>query len=298
MNDLFKKLDWGKIVAWMGAFLTVVAFVSFFVKDLPSLLGFGPKEMSQAEIVATLGALQSGKADAEFQLTQIAVANQQSANLSTQQALNAAQAGFQATLDAIHAEQDSFIATQNANVAAQSTANAASVFATQGALDAQATQNALAQIQPTATPAPVAVSDYRSLADASVSFQNNGQLDFSVKASQGIPDPAPEGLAYVWLLDTDHSAASGMQIADIGADVRVSVTASGGSWLGTVQTVASNGSLGDSFLFADIKVNGPNLSASLDPAALGIPGNFDWVARTLLGAETYPMLPESGHFSQ
>jgi hypothetical protein len=272
--------------------------VSFFIKDLPQLLGLGSKDLSQSEIIATMGALQAGKADAEFQLTQIAVANQQSANQSTQQALNVAQANFQATLDAIKLEQDSFIATQNASAALDATANAAHAFATQGALDAQATQNALAQIQPTATPAPVAVSDYRSLVDAAVSFQNNGLLEFSVKVSQNIPDPAPDGLAYVWLLDTDHSAASGMQIADIGADVRVSVTSSGGGWLGTVQTVASDGSLSDSFLFADIKVNGPNLAASLDSAALGIPASFDWVARALLGAETYPILPGSGHFSQ
>ena len=95
------------ILAWLGVIGTLLGIIGFFVSDLPGLLGGNQNQgLSEQDIVSTLSALQDDKERAELQLTAIAVANQQAANLSTQQAIAQQQAEFQATVDAIRAEQE------------------------------------------------------------------------------------------------------------------------------------------------------------------------------------------------
>jgi hypothetical protein len=290
------------ILAWLGVIGTLLGIFGFFVSDLPGILGNNQNQgLNEQDIVATLSALQDDKERAELQLTAIAVANQQAANQSTQQAIAQQQAEFQATLDAVRAEQEAFVSTQNAIAAVTATFDAANALGTQAALDVTATAAAIAQIPPTDTPAPTItptpapVGDFRSLVDASARTSDNGRLGFSMQTEQAIPDPAPDGLTYVWSLDTDRDPATGLAVQDIGVDMRITVKYDSDSWIGTVRSVAADGTLGDPFLFLDIRVEGASVSAILDGGDLGIPGSFDWVARVELEGQAYSFFPESGH---
>jgi len=291
------------ILAWLGVIGTLLGIIGFFVSDLPGLFGNNDPGLNEQDIVATLSALQGDKDRAELQLTQIAIANQQSANQATQQALQNQQAAFQATLDSVRAEQEAFVSTQNAIAAVTATFDAANALGTQAALDVTATAAAIAQIPPTNTPAPTItptpapVGDYRALVGATAGNSDNGRLSFTMQTTQAIPDPAPDGLTYVWSLDTDRDATTGLSVQDIGVDMRITVKFDSGSWIGTVRSVAADGTLGDPFLFLDININGASVSATLDGAELGIPGSFNWVARVELGGQAYSFFPESGHLT-
>src|SRR5688572_2719243 len=97
------------IVAWLGTIATLLGIISFFILDLPNILGGGggdPGGLSQADIISTMSALQEEKQDAQLQLTQIAVANAQAANQATQNALATQAAEFQSTLAIVRATQD------------------------------------------------------------------------------------------------------------------------------------------------------------------------------------------------
>ncbi len=290
------------ILAWLGVIGTILGIVGFFISDLPNLLHPGPQGLREEDIVATLIALQSGKDEAELQLTQIAVANLEAANLSTRQALDQQQADLQSTLGAIQAEREALVATSNAVAAMTATQAALDAVVTQAALDAAATQAALAQMTPTATPTPtetptpVLVVDHRSLISAQVAADPSG-LAFSVQVAQAIPAQPEEGLAYVWSLDTDRNPATGTSLQDIGVDMRVAVQFSAGTWVGTVRSIQADGAAGEPFFFVDVTSGGAALTAVLDPAMLGLPASFDWVARTELGDQAYSFFPQSGHMA-
>jgi hypothetical protein len=254
-------------------------------------------------VAATLIALDRERLQAEFQLTQIALENQQAANQNTQAAIDRQQADFQATLDAAEAEQADLVATSNAIAALTATADAADAQATGVAQNATATANFLAQLTPTntpvptATPQPAVVTDHRSIEVADVGLRG-GNLLFAMRVGQSIPDEPQEGLAYIWALDTDRDAETGLTVEDIGVDKRVIVTYTEGAWLGTVGIVQPDGTLGETFRFLDIEINGPNLVATLNPDELGLPTSFDWSARVELGEQTFsPFYPEGGHES-
>ncbi|GAB4481384.1 MAG: hypothetical protein Kow00124_29100 [Anaerolineae bacterium] len=308
----------GTILAWLGVIGTVLGIVGFFVSDLPGLFGGRGQGLSEEQVIATLAALQEGKQAAELQLTRIALDQLSAANQATQQAVAQQEAAIQGTLAAVRAEQDSFVATRNAiaaltatRAAQDATATAAAdVIATataQAAQDATATANWVAQITPTPTPTPTSaptptptptpelVSDHRLLAAADVSIGRDGLLVFSVRTAQPIPNLPADGLSYVWSLDTDRSPATGLALQDIGVDVRVAARFENGAWVGTVTTVGPEGPTGDPFLFLDISVSGTNLSATLDPAEVGLPTTFDWVARAELAGAAYSFMPVEGH---
>lgn len=286
------------VVAALGIISAITGIIGISVLDI---FGGGSDNLTQAEIIGTLAALQDDKQAAELQLTQIALENVQAANVSTQQAIAQQQADFQATLDAIQGEQDAVLATQNAQSAATATQDAADALATQAAQDAIATANAVAQILPTdtpvptATPVPAVVSDHRSLSSADVQFTNQGQISFSVRTDQPIPNEPQNGLAYVWSLDTDFNAETGLALQDIGVDVRVSAIYENGGWLGKVTVFQPDGTVGETFLFIDIGTNGPNLTADLTPGDVSIPSQFFWIARAELGGEAYSFVPSAGH---
>ncbi len=289
------------IIAWLGIIGTILGIIGFLISDLPALFREEPQGLSQEDIVATLVSLQSDKNQAELQLTQIALADRQLANQSTQQALNQQQAAFQTTLDAINAQRDAIVATNNAISAMTATADAANAAATQVARDATATADFLAQIVPTDTPVPTAtpvpepVTDYRSLAVADVQPGRDRTLVFTLRAAQPIPDAPPEGLAYVWSLDTDRNPETGFALQDIGVDTRVVVRFGDGTWIGKVIVVQPDGTPGETFLFLNIDVVGPNLAAILNPAEFALPVAFDWIARAELDGEAYSFFPVSGH---
>ncbi len=308
----------GTIIAWLGVIGTVLGIVGFFVSDLPGLFGGREHGLSEEQVIATLAALQEGKQAAELQLTQIALDQLSAANQATQQAFARQEAAIQGTLAAVRAEQDAFVATRNAIAALTATRAAQDATATaaaegiatataQAAQDATATANWLAQITPTFTPTPTStppptptptpepVSDHRLLAAADVSIGRDGLLAFSVRTAQPIPNTPADGLAYVWSLDTDRSASTGLALQDIGVDVRVAARFENGAWVGTVTAVGPEGAVGDPFLFLDISVSGTNLSATLDPASVGLPTTFDWVARAELGGVAYSFMPSEGH---
>jgi hypothetical protein len=64
-----------------------------------------------------------------------------------------------------------------------------------------------------------------------------------------------------------------------------------------VRSVADDGTLGEPFAFTDITIDGGLVQAVLDPEAVGLPTEFNWVVRAELGGETYSLLPEAGHLS-
>lgn len=295
------------IVAWLGIIGTLMGIVSFFILDLPNIIGGGGGgggSMSEASVIGTLAALQDEKNQAQLQLTQIAVANQQVANQQTQTALDQQVALFQATLDAARAAQDQVVATQNAVVAASATADAevqaANATATQVVLDQGATAAAIAQVTPTPTdsptntPEPEIVTDFRSISEASVALLGS-DIEFFAQTASPVPD-GQAGLAYVWLLDTDRDPTTGYTVQDIGVDLRAEITFESGAWVGVVRTIQPDGTVGDAFLFfSDVDVNGPRVGGLVEAA--GLAGGFDWVARSELGNETYSFFPASGHLT-
>lgn len=291
------------VLAWLGVVATILSIVGFFVSDLPALLGGNAKPGSEQDVSGTLVALEREKLQAEFQLTQIALENQQAANQSTQAAIDQQRANLQATLDEVEAGQADLVATSNAIAALTATADAADAQATEAAQNATATANFLAQLTPTGTPIPTAtpppavVIDHRSIEVADVGLRG-GNLLFAMRVGQPIPDEPQEGLSYIWALDTDRDPETGLALEDIGVDKRVVVTYAEGAWLGTVGIVQPDGTLGETFRFLDIEINGPNLVATLNPDELGLPTSFDWSARVELGDQTFsPFFPESGHAS-
>src|SRR5574341_1548687 len=110
-----KLPSWGTVLAWLGVLGTITGLIAFiFGGNLPDLLGLTTPGLSQEELLSTMIALQSDRADAELQLTQIAVANLAAANESTAQALDQLLSNSQATLTAVASGADSVLATQNA----------------------------------------------------------------------------------------------------------------------------------------------------------------------------------------
>jgi hypothetical protein len=289
------------ILAWLGVIGTILGIIGFFISDLPGLFGNQPEGLSEEQIIATLVALQDDKERAELQLTQIALENLRAANQATQQAINQQQADFQATLDAIQAEQEAVVATGNAVAAMTATADAANAAATQVAQDITATADFLAQITPTVTPTPTPtptpepVVDHRSLVAAAVQPTGEGTLQFAVQAAQPIPEEPQEGLAYVWSLDTDRDPETGLELQDIGVDVRLAVRFKDGAWIGRATVIQPDGTPGETFLFLDVTLDGALLVATLDPVELGLPLSFDWIARAELGGEAYSFWPADGH---
>lgn len=296
--------SWATLIAWIGTIGTLLGIIGFFLIDLPNILN--PTEgLSEQNIVATLAALQDEKNQAQLQLTQIALANLEAANQSTQQALAQQQAEVQATVGAVQTQQAEFLSTQNAIAAVTSTALAQNDQATAVVVTAQAAETAtaaaIAQIPPTETPlptetpVPAPVVDYRAVTSANVAVGRDGFLEFSMETAEPIPNEPPNGLVYVWLLDTDHNPETGWQVHDIGVDVRVTARFDNGTWIGRVATVQPDGTLGEPLLFADISANGPRLTATLNPVEVGIPPGFEWVARAELDTEEYALFPQEGH---
>lgn len=297
----------GTILAWLGVLGTILGIIGFFIDDLPGVVGGQPEGLTEAEIVGTLSALQDNAQAAEFQLTQIFLQNQQANNQATQNAFAQQQADFQATVDAVRAEQEVVVNTQNAIAAMtaaveaeQATANAA---ATQVAEAATATANWLAQITPTPTPLPTTtpipapVADYRSLVAASVAPGSEGRLEFTVQTEATIPENPPDGLTYVWSLDTDRNPETGLGVNDIGVDIRVAARYEDETWVGSVRSVQEDGTLNEPSYFLSIEPQGNVLVATLSPQDLLIPPFFNWVARAELGGEAYSFVPEDGHFA-
>jgi hypothetical protein len=299
--------SWGSILAVMGVIATILGVITGLISLAQfagqTVGGTNSANLSDQSVVATLGALQAAKDRAELQLTQYALAEQQSANQSTLNAINVVQANFQATVDAVNGKQDAFVSTQNAISGLTATADAAHAIGTQVALNAGATNAAVAQVTPTptalptSTPTPAPVADYRSLTGADVRGINDKKMDFSVQTAEAIPDQPPPGLAYAWLLDSDHNPATGLPVQDIGIDVRVTARFENGAWVGTLRPVQTDGSEGQALFFLDIRVNGNNLVADLDPSQMNLPASFDWVVRAQSDQETYQLFPPSGHFS-
>jgi hypothetical protein len=305
--------SWATLVAWLGVIGTILGIVGFFISDLPGFTGTDDPGLSEESIMATFAALQGEKDQAYLQLTQIALANQQAANEATQQALAQQEANFQGTLAAIRAEQDAFLATRNAiaaasatadaaNLAATAAADAANATATQDVLNVTATAAFIAQITPTPTetptlvPTPEPVNDYRALTGADVRLNNQGMLEFSAQTADVIPNEPPETLSYIWVLDTDQSAATGQEFQGLGIDMQVTVRYENGAWLGTVRRVQSDGTLGDPFLFfPDVNANGPNLTAGVSAAEMGLASLADWIARSELDGEMVSFYPLEGH---
>jgi len=296
-----------KIPSW-ATILGVLAGIGTLIGVISGIMGivgfFGvsaapTRGLTDEQIVATLSALSSAKDRAELQLTQYAVQEQAAANEGTRSAIDALQANLQATVAAGEAQQEAFVATQNYFSGLTATADTINAAATQSALDAGATQAAIAQVTqtptplPTATPPPAFVIDYRSLTGADVRLSGKG-VEFSVQTAENIPD-APQGVSYVWLLDTDRNPATGQPVQDIGVDLRVAIRFDNGAWIGTVRTIADDGSQGDPLFFVNIKTNGPNASAELDADQLGLPASFDWLARSEGETEVYPFFPDAGH---
>lgn len=292
----------GTVLAWLGVIGTILGILGFFISDLPTLFGGEAATPSSSDVVNTLVALERAKVDAEFQLTQIALDHLQAANQSTQQAIAQQQANVQATIDAAETQQADAIATSNAISAMTSTVDAANALGTQQAESMTATANALAQLAPTSTPTPTVtpapefVADHRSIQSASVS-PGNGGLVFEMRVGHPIPDAPEEGLTYIWALDTDLNAETGAPLEDIGVDARVLVTFTGGVPLGSVVTVAEDGTTGEPLRFSDINSSGNNLGATLANAAeLGLPTTFFWSARVEVGDQTFqPFFPATGH---
>jgi len=282
---------------------TILGIAGFFISDLPGLMG-GSQGLSEDDMVATLAAMQDDKERAELQLTQIALADAQSANLQTQQALDQMQATSQAILGTAQAVQEEFVATQNAISGMTATVDALNATATQVALDAAATQAALAQITPTFTPpptataVPVAVTDYRTLFNAEIRPLGGDRLKFSAQTLQPVPDNPPDGLAYVWFLDTDQNAETGQTIRDIGADARVAVKFDQDAWIGTARSLQQDGTFGTPFLLSDVAVNGSNVTAEIAQSEFSLPAVLDWVIRVEAGEQTFDLWPlGEGHFT-
>ena len=304
------------IVAWIGVISAILGIIAFFIGDFNSLLGNkGGEGLSEAHIVATLSALQQEKEEAQFQLTQIALNNQQAANDATQQAINAQIAAFQATVNAAQAEKDAFVATQNAILAVTATAgaandqataaaDAANGTATQNALDAGATAAAIANVtptptpEPTLTPVPEVVADFRALTNAVIQPVGDGTIQFIVQMVQPLPDNPPDGLVYIWSMDTDRDPNTGLFVQDIGVDLRAEIRRQEGGWVGTARPVAADGTIGDPIgYFVDVTANGASLIGTIDGSTLNLPGVFDWVARCELNDTPYSYFPEGGHLT-
>src|SRR5258706_14036888 len=96
------------------------------------------------------------------------------------------------------------------------------------------------------------------------------------------------------MLDADGNPAAGQAVQDIGVDLRVAIKFDNDAWIGTARSVSADGSQGEPLYFVDIKVNGPNASATLDAGQLGIPFSFDWLARAEGETEVYPFFPQAG----
>ena len=67
--------------------------------------------------------------------------------------------------------------------------------------------------------------------------------------------------------------------------------------VGTVRTVNVDGTYGEPLFFLDVAVQSNQVTATLDPAAMGVPLSFDWVSRAELGEQFYPFYPAEGHLS-
>jgi hypothetical protein len=326
-----KTPGWSTILAWVTIIGTFLGIIGFFISDLPGLLGKQPEGLSEDSIVATLAALQESGNLAALQLTQIALSDQLAANQATQQALDLQREAVQATATAVQAAQEAFIATQNAIVGAtatieaqnaagtataeaqalEATATQEAIYAaeTASALDMTATAQALALITPTATatptptstptptPAPVAVSDHRLIILASVAGTGAARLVFTAQVAQPIPAAPRDGLAYVWLLDTDRDPSTGRLVQDIGVELLVAVRYEDGAWVGTVRTVKEEGAFGDPLYFLDITIGETSVTGAFKPSDMGVPNSFDWVARSELLEEVYPYYPEEGHLT-
>lgn len=303
MKGSIKPPGVGTIIAWLGIIGTILGILGFFISDLPGLLGGKPQSLSEENLVATLIAFQRDKERAELQLTQIKLANDVSANQMTQQALDQREATFQAELSTLQAQQDEFIATQYVISGMTATAEAIDATSTQVALDAAATAAAIAQVTPTPTAAPTAtlvpasVTDYRGLLDADVRLLGGGRMRFLAQALQQIPDSPPDGLAYVWLIDSDRNPETGQSVQDIGVDKRVAVRFNTNTWVGTVRSVQQDGAFGEPFVFLDISVNGPNVVAEIIASEFDLPEIFDWVIRVQVGEQVFGLWPTAGHYS-
>ncbi len=315
-----EKPDLATIITYLTVVSLVLGIIGFFIKDLPGVIKPDTSSLSEQNVLATMVALQNDKNNAELQLTSIALDAQRSANQQTQQANDALRDSIQATLDSVRADQDAFVATRNAIAASSATANAEDANATatadaintaaaQAVFDTTATAAFIAQITPTPTPAPTATplptpapspapaTDFRQLDSAGAVIDQNGRIDLTLRTAQAIPNPPPDGLVYVWSLDTDRDPTTGLPLHDIGVDKRVTIRFENDVWVGTVRSVAADGTLGDPFYFLDIKVAGPNVDIVLSPTDVGVPGSFDWVVRAELGGQTYSFLPADGHYS-
>lgn len=298
---------WATVLAWLGIIGTILGVITGII----SLIQFGQQAISgpptssadQGHVFETLAALQVASDRQGLQLTQYALQGQQAANESTSNAINAQSANVQGTMGALQAQQDAVVATQHANALLEAASQAAAATATQSYLDAGATNAALSQIAPTATalpsvtPTPAPVADYRSLTGASIQIQPDGRLAFSVQTAQDIPAQPPTGVAYVWMLDTDHNPATGLPVQDVGVDMRITVRFANGAWLGTVNSVLVDGSLGPESVFTDVVVAGNSLTATLDPTQFSLQPSFDWMAQAQSDQETYPLLPATSHFT-
>ena len=299
----------GTLIAWLGVLGTIFGLVTFVLLDLPEIFGKeGGDDLTQEEIIATIGALQNDKGNAELQLTEIALAQQQAANQETQQAIDRQQANVQATFDAIGTQQAVFVATQNAIAAASATAqaevlavtatqDAINVAATQTAENATATANFLAQItptptpEPTATPTPVPSSDHRLLVDSSIEMVD-GLLEFALETARPIPNKPNDGLTYVWLLDIDRDIKTGLEFRELGIDVRVAVSYTDKTWVGRIRRVLPDGSLGEPQFFTEFSISGQKLFATIKPGEFGLPSSFDWFTRVEINDTIYSSFPE------
>nr|MBN1228133.1 hypothetical protein [Anaerolineae bacterium] len=331
MGSLRAKLpNIAVVLAWLGVIGTILGIVGFFISDLPALFNKEPPGLTEDQIVATLAALQDERLQAQLELTRIALDDIGAANQATENALNQQMQEFQATVDAVNTQQPAIVATQNAVVAATATqqsidsaatatrqaeiaaatATAESIGATetQTVLDITATSDFLAQITPTPTttptptptvmpsPTPIPVTDHRLLNEASLASTNDGLVEFVLQAARPIPGAPPDGLAYVWALDTDRDSLTGLQLQDSGIDMRIAATAQDNAWVGTVRTIQPDGTLNEPFFFfVEIKVSGTNMTFTLDPEEIGLPRTFDWVVRAEFESENYSFIPREDH---
>lgn len=301
---------WAGVLAFLGiigTILGVITGVIALVQFGQGILNPAASPADQGHVYETLAALQVASDRQSLQLTQFFLEGQNAANQGTSNAVAAQAANVQGTLSAYQAQQDAVVGTQNAIVGqtatSQAAEQAAAGTATQNYLDTGATNAALSQIAPTNTPqptptdTPAPVADYRSLTNASAASQPDGHISLSVQAAQDIPPQAPTGLAYVWMLDTDHNPATGLAVQDIGVDLKITARFDNGAWLGTVSAILVDGSEGPGQVFTDVTVAGNTLTVTIDPSQYNIQPSFDWLSRAQSDQETYPLIPASGHLS-
>lgn len=300
-----------RILAVLTIIATITGILSFVIGDLGLFRG-ATTQVSDVHIEETLVALQLARMAAELQLTQVALDNQQSANLATQTTIAQQGIDLAATLEVVGTQQAAVIATSNAAAAMTATANAVqelqNATATQSSLDATATALFLEQTTPTPTsapsptplptetPIPEVVRDFRRVASADISPDEEGRLLFTINTQTPIPEDPPENLAYRWGLDTDFDPTTGLAQNDIGVDMYVRVYYIEGAWLGMVRSLNAEGEETDTFRFADVSVSGREVVATLIPAEVGLPTSFYWIAQAFTSDQTFAAVPSEGHY--